>query len=128
MMKKKNYLYWLPAVIWAVIIFSMSEDPDPAAARLLNFLPNADKIGHMAEYFIFSLLIYLALVKGHALKAGSAVIRAVFLASLFGASDEFHQKFTPGRCMDIFDWLADTAGALTAHAGFLLNKISGSKK
>ena len=32
-------------------------------------------------------------------------------ASLFGASDEFHQSFVPGRDTDVFDWVADTLGA-----------------
>ena len=46
--------------------------------------------------------------------------RRVFLtiaaASLFGASDECHQSFTPGRQADVFDWLADTLGACLAVA------------
>jgi VanZ family protein len=32
--------------------------------------------------------------------------------SLFGASDEWHQLFTPLRDSDIRDWLADTLGAV----------------
>ena len=31
--------------------------------------------------------------------------------SIYGAIDEFHQSFTPGRCAGADDWIADTAGA-----------------
>ena len=39
---------------------------------------------------------------------------AVLAASLFGLSDEFHQRFTPGRTVTPADWVADTLGALLA--------------
>ncbi|MBM2835248.1 MAG: VanZ like family protein [Candidatus Brocadiaceae bacterium] len=42
---------------------------------------------------------------------------SIGIASLYGISDEFHQSFTPHRSVDVFDWLADTAGAVAA--GFL---------
>ena len=32
----------------------------------------------------------------------------------FGVSDEVHQSFTPGRSMEIADWVADTLGATVA--------------
>jgi VanZ family protein len=49
-------------------------------------------------------------------------ILAIGITSLYGASDEFHQFFTPNRSVEILDWLADTAGAATA--GFLWQIIS----
>jgi VanZ family protein len=30
---------------------------------------------------------------------------------VYGASDEFHQRFVPGRTADVLDWLADSLGA-----------------
>ncbi len=38
-------------------------------------------------------------------------LAAIALASLYGASDEFHQLFVPGRMCDPADWLTDTCGA-----------------
>ena len=35
------------------------------------------------------------------------------IVSLLGAADEWHQQFIPSRSMDVRDWLADTAGAVT---------------
>ncbi len=39
---------------------------------------------------------------------------ALVVTSLFGMSDEIHQSFTPGRTLDLYDWTADTLGALVA--------------
>jgi VanZ family protein len=39
---------------------------------------------------------------------------AIGITSLYGMSDESHQFFTPHRSVDVFDWLADTTGAITA--------------
>ena len=41
---------------------------------------------------------------------------AVLIVSAFGVTDEWHQSFVPGRSCDVFDWLADTAGAALAVA------------
>lgn len=41
----------------------------------------------------------------------AALLAAILIASLYGASDEFHQLFVPGRLCDAADWLTDTCGA-----------------
>lgn len=41
-------------------------------------------------------------------------ICAVVVASVFGATDEWHQSFTPGRHAGADDWAADTAFAAAA--------------
>jgi VanZ family protein len=43
-----------------------------------------------------------------------AGISAVLLASVYGLSDEFHQRFVPNRFSGLDDWAADTLGAITA--------------
>jgi VanZ family protein len=37
----------------------------------------------------------------------------IAVASALGAADEWHQQFIPSRSMDVRDWMADTAGAVT---------------
>ena len=41
---------------------------------------------------------------------------AVVAASLYGASDEWHQAFVPLRSSDIHDWIGDTIGAAVGAA------------
>lgn len=53
-------------------------------------------------------------------------ILAIGITSLYGMSDEFHQYFTPHRSVNISDWLADTAGAITA--GFLWQLLAPKRQ
>ena len=45
---------------------------------------------------------------------------AVLLATLYGAFDEVHQAFTPGRSPDVRDVVADCLGAALGVAAILL--------
>jgi hypothetical protein len=47
-----------------------------------------------------------------------ATVWAIVLASAFGATDEWHQSFTPGRNPRIDDWATDTAFAALALFGW----------
>ena len=42
------------------------------------------------------------------------------VASFYGAVDEFHQYFVPGRVCDVWDWIADTLGGAAGAAALLL--------
>jgi VanZ family protein len=42
------------------------------------------------------------------------------LASVYGVIDEVHQYFVPGRDCNVWDWIADTLGALLGAAAVLL--------
>jgi len=50
-----------------------------------------------------------------------AVLIAIVVAVAFGAADEWHQKFIPGRSSDVADWRWDSIGAT---GGALLWAIS----
>jgi VanZ family protein len=44
--------------------------------------------------------------------------------AVYGALDEWHQSFTPGRDMSVYDWLADVAGAVIGSvSGCLLMRL-----
>jgi VanZ family protein len=102
----------LPAVIWAALIFVASSIPseDIPASPILDY----DKLIHMAIYFVFAALMYRALRFGGispALRTRAAIL-TIGIITLYGATDEFHQHFVPGRTMDVFDWVADVAGGI----------------
>jgi VanZ family protein len=69
-----------------------------------------DKFAHFAVYGVLGTLV-CRLGRGW-----RAAVWAALVASAFGASDEWHQSFVPGRSTDIVDWLADTLGAAVAVA------------
>lgn len=76
-----------------------------------------DKLIHYLVFGLIATSILRALPKE--MNAVKATLIAVILTSAFGASDEIHQGFTPGRSQDIYDWVADTLGAITACIVYL---------
>jgi VanZ family protein len=88
-----------------------------------------DKLLHALEYAVLGGLLVPAL-RAAGLGSRGAVLAAVTLASLYGASDEFHQSFVPGRDADVLDWVADTlgasAGAAAVSASIALRRARGA--
>ena len=84
---------------------------------------HTDKIVHFMEFGLLCLMTCWLLSSVRIWTNGIyKIILAVGITSLYGISDEFHQLFTPNRSVDVFDWMADTIGAVTA--GLLLQKIT----
>jgi uncharacterized protein (TIGR03382 family) len=108
---------WGPVAVQAVAIFYLSSLPDPGP------IPGGvnDKTGHFLGYGILAAALLRAFA-GARLDGMSWRLapRTILLSSLYGASDEFHQSFVPGRSPDPADWLADTVGATGAVAVILL--------
>lgn len=99
---------------YAYLIFAASSEDTSS----ITIPPYVDKLIHFVEFGILCLAICWSLSSA---QVGSKeiykIILAIGITSLYGISDEFHQSFTPHRSADVFDWLADTAGAVAA--GFL---------
>jgi VanZ family protein len=96
---------WAIVIAWATAIFLVSSVP---GSDLPGFLP--PEIGHLGEYFVLGGLLYLALRVD--LKPNRALVLAVVLASAYGVTDEFHQRFVVMRTPDVYDWVLDTIAAL----------------
>ncbi|MCX9011793.1 MAG: VanZ family protein [Candidatus Methanoperedens sp.] len=81
------------------------------------FYEYPDKVEHIIQYAIFGFLLYRTLKNSsnRTLK-NYAFIFAFIIGTAFGATDEFHQLFVPGRKTNIWDLLADSIGILTAQA------------
>jgi VanZ family protein len=90
------------AVIFALSAQSSLPDLTPG-------LPGLEEIGgHLAAYGLLAGLLWWAL-RGTGMRYPATA--ALLLAVLYGASDEFHQSFVPGRTMTISDLLVDLIGA-----------------
>ena len=116
---------WLPLVAWMGAIFFLSAQPDlpHAASGWLDLL-----ISSAAHLFLFAVL---ALLWARALGQGwRAWLTAAVLTLLYALSDEFHQKFVPGRHADPWDLAFDALGAVLGLAAWiwLRRRISISPK
>jgi VanZ family protein len=99
---------WLPPLLWAgVIIFATSTPSELVPQQVSTF----DKVAHFSMYAVLAGLLtrYLSEITTHWL----AALAAVAIAVTFGAIDEWHQQFIPGRSTELADWRADSLGAAT---------------
>ena len=107
------FWYWLPAVLYAGMIFYMSSQSHPEE-QLPSFVLKdvSDKVLHAVEYAGLAVLCYRAFrwAAGPSV-ARQALVLAIVTASIYGITDEVHQFFVPFRESSWLDWLADTAGA-----------------
>ena len=101
----RRLLAWLPAAAWAAVIFSLSSQsrlPGPDVA-------NIDKVAHFGAYGLLGVLLCFA-----AERSRLPLLVAAAIGMAYGATDEIHQMFVPGRSPDVLDWCADAAGVLAA--------------
>jgi VanZ family protein len=101
-------LLWVPPILYAALIFYVSAQsrPLPEITALVW-----DKLLHGTEYAVLGLLVCRAL-RGERIAWRLAIVLAAVLASAYGGSDEWHQRFVPGRESSVLDWIADTVGSV----------------
>lgn len=76
-------------------------------------VPLWDKWIHFAEYAVLGFLLMRNLTTESVQKLKkNAVLVTFFFGTFYGASDEIHQYFVPGRHCDFMDFIADTLGIL----------------
>jgi VanZ family protein len=94
-------------IVWC----SSQSNPLPFLGALLA----EDKLLHGAGYALLGALVAGAL-SGPARRPARVALLAALAAAAFGATDELHQAFVPGRSCDVRDWMADAVGALLGAA------------
>jgi VanZ family protein len=102
---------WGPAVLWAAVLFFLSSLPDPSGAGLLDTVPAGDKLAHFILYAVLGAL----LARGRGAPGRIPHLSLVAAGALYGASDEWHQSFVPGREVSVVDWSADVAGVAAGY-------------
>ena len=108
---EKHYkISWIITILLAVIIFYLSSKTFHGSVVVGKI-----SIGifyHFFVFFYFSFFLLISLIKGNINK--KLLTLGLFLAILYGISDEIHQFFVPGRDSAISDILTNSAGILLA--------------
>ena len=123
--------FWGPAILVMAMIFGASSmsDPGPPPGGL------SDKGAHFLAFGALGAALVRALAEGRPREMTMRrVVLAFVLGTLYGLSDELHQRFVPNRSPELFDLFADACGALAgavsmAVAGRLVHRLilSGTK-
>jgi VanZ family protein len=100
MARSRALTVWLPVVVWAAVIFTLSSVPS-LSTGLGTWDTLLRKGAHVTEYAILGALLYRALKRETpALAAGIA----------YAATDELHQHFVRGRHASPVDVGIDALG------------------
>ncbi|HZC65532.1 MAG TPA: VanZ family protein [Candidatus Dormibacteraeota bacterium] len=129
----KSLRAWWPALLCAVVIFSMSTDTFSAAhtSRILepflrwlypaltfeqfeaiHFLVR--KTAHFTEYFVFAILLFRGIRRDRQGWRWTWGLLALFTAAIYSCLDEIHQAFVASRTASPYDSLLDSVGAAVA--------------
>ena len=110
---------WLAVILWASTIYYLSSLSGPEIEKIgIQFW---DKAEHFLAFFTGAVVLTCAL----RFSTGWSWVRIGLVGSLaiagYGATDEFHQLFTPHRSGgDLLDWLADALGGTLGATSTIL--------
>lgn len=86
------------------------------------------KVAHASEYFIFTILILIAL-KNSGVKGYKKFIIALVICFIYACTDEYHQTFVNGRTGQFSDTLIDTFGGFISCLMYtIMMKINKIRK
>jgi VanZ family protein len=109
----KPWIALAPLAAWCLLIFALSSVPGNKYPQVQ--WEHADKLMHVLLYFwvgVFALLYFRSL--------GAGPLSAVLFGIIYGLSDEVHQLLVPRRSFSLYDWGADSVGAILGVASVLL--------
>jgi VanZ family protein len=99
---------WLPPLLWAGVIFFATSMPSDLVPQQVSTF---DKAAHFSMYAVLAGLLTRHLTE--LTTRWRATMTAILIAVAFGAVDEWHQQYIPGRSKELADWQADSLGAAT---------------
>jgi len=125
---------WLPVILWAAVIFILSNNPDP-----YGYIPRGiyhwlwwtklfgqslffylGGLAHILEYAILSFLLARALFWRGDFTRGQ-VLTVFYLILFYAYTDEFHQLYVPGRAFQMIDLLLDALGATIGLGAYIFH-------
>ena len=114
--RKNRVMGWGGVALYCGLIFFLSAQQNLS----LPDIPSADKGAHLLEYSGLGWVCAYAWRHEHpGLPIFATLVFSTTFASVYGASDEWHQAYVPGRSSDWRDWLADTCGGFIGGALYI---------
>ena len=121
-LEKHNKISFLIVLVMASIIFYVSS---------LSFSGTEGGISYKSYIYHFTAFSYLALFLLISLSKGKynklLILIAVFIAIIYGISDEIHQYFVPNRFPSLIDILTNSIGILITGIAYLKSKITEAR-
>lgn len=116
--EKSRLSKWLPPVLWAAVIFTLSSIPQIKVSHFFVWDFALKKLAHISEYAILFTLVFRA--------TNRKWIQSFTLTMLYAVSDEFHQSFIPGRSPTVIDLGLDLSGVNIAS--YIIWKLTQIQK
>lgn len=111
-MKIKRHTIWPCAL--AISIYAASSQ---STLTVPDVGVSYDKLAHL---LVFGLLATAVLRIPYVInKSWRGVLLTILIVSGYAILDEFRQSLTPGRAVELNDWIADTLGAILASILYL---------
>jgi VanZ family protein len=110
-MLRRRWLWWTLFVTWLGAVFYASSMTDE---EMEPYLPTfvLHKLGHFAAYSSGAAILALGLRFSTQWSWKKIIMVSVVAVSFYGATDEWHQSFTPGRDPAVRDWVIDTVSGM----------------
>ena len=109
---RMRWLWTLPLAVAATIVWLSAQSSYPGGVSLP---PPLDKVAHLSVFAALAWALDLAFQQNRPDLPMYKRHMLVFVAvSFWGATDEWHQFFVPGRACELGDWIADTLGGALA--------------
>lgn len=119
---RKRFIIWAP-IFWLALIWMVSSIPAKKlpSAKVVSI----DKVAHIAQYLILSLLANRAF---RLLKVKPSLIPWIYLLLLLSAGlDEWHQHLIPQRSVSVWDFVANGIGLGIGFTLFWISRDRSSK-
>lgn len=105
------------AIVWPILLAAtIVAESSRVMPEVPGEFPGFDKVAHFGVYGLLGTALLRAPIVW---RRRGRILLTVCLASFFGATDEWHQYFVPGRSCEFLDWVADTLGPALAVTLYL---------
>ncbi|MDR2462745.1 MAG: VanZ family protein [Verrucomicrobiales bacterium] len=115
---RHKFVWWALFVLWLMAIFYASSLTDQETRPYIPTFA-LHKLAHFVAYGSGGVILALSLRFSTRWGWGKIAIVSIAVVSVYGATDEFHQTFTPGRGPAARDWAIDTVSG-AAWVGMLV--------